>query len=256
MTDQTERLAVVSGGTSGIGLAIARRLARDGFDLVVLGRDERRGREAARTLTDEGRKRAQFLALASEDFAAYPQLNEVLDGRAVHAVVAAAAIGWQTHALDTPVDQFADVLAVNVLGPLHLVQTLAPRLADGSAVVLVSSDAALLGEQATGAYSVSKAALNMLGRMLALDLAPRGVRVNVVCPGDIVPGMRYLLHPGQTARDPHEYQTWPVPPRGRLGEARDVAEMVSFLVSDRADFLVGSIITLDGGSRAGVRDPS
>ncbi len=122
-------------------------------------------------------------------------------------------------------------------------------------MILVSSDAGVDGEQAIGAYSVTKAALNMVGKMLALDLAPMGVRVNVVCPGDTLPGMRYLVRPGQTERLPDDYEAWTAPPRGRIGVAGDTASLVGFLVSAEADFMVGSVVLVDGGSRAGRLDP-
>ena len=147
------------------------------------------------------------------------------------------------------------MLRVNVLAPQVLVRTLRPRLASPASVILISSDAGVEGEQAIGAYSVTKAALNMMGKMLALDLAPTGVRVNVVCPGDTLPGMRYLVRPGQTERPPSDYETWTAPPRGRIGVGDDTANLIAFLVSPQADFIVGSVVLVDGGSRAGRLDP-
>ena len=122
-------------------------------------------------------------------------------------------------------------------------------------MILISSDAGVEGEQAIGAYSVTKAALNMTGRMLALDLAPSGIRVNVVCPGDTLPGMRYLVRPGQTERPLDDYESWTPPPRGRIGVGDDTAKLVSFLVSSQADFILGAVVLVDGGSRAGRPDP-
>lgn len=248
------KLAVISGGTSGIGLATAARLREDGFDLLILGRDRTRGEQAVAELRRAGAGSVEFLPHHSEDVASYDAISEALGERTVEAVVASAGTGRQGWLVDTPVDVFSHILAVNVTGPLALVKTLQPRLSNPSAVVLISSDAAIRGEQAIGAYSVSKAALNMLGKMLALDLAPQGVRVNVVCPGDTVPGMRYLLPPGASERDPDDMKKWPMPPRGRLGEGRDTAELIAFLVSSRADFILGATVLVDGGSRAGAPD--
>jgi NAD(P)-dependent dehydrogenase (short-subunit alcohol dehydrogenase family) len=250
-----EQLAVISGGTSGIGLATAARLIEDGFHLLILGRDQERGMRAAADLERRGSTRVEFIPHHSEDFAAYERLRDRIGDRKVHAVVASAGTGRQGRLIDTPVDVFDHIMQVNVAGPLQLVQTLRPVLAHPSSVVLISSDASIRGEQDIGAYSVSKAALNMLGKMLALDLAGEGVRVNIVCPGDTVPGMRYLLPPGATERDPDDVLKWPIPPRGRLGEGRDTAELVAFLVSARADFIVGATVLVDGGSRAGQPEP-
>lgn len=249
-------LAVITGGTSGIGLAIAARLMADGYDVIVTGRDVARGTRAINHLRscDTGSE-AMFLALESTLWPDYAKLVDLVQGRLVQVVVASAALGLKAHVIDTDPKTFLDIMAVNVAAPLYLIEVLRPMLAEASSVVLISSDAGVDGEQALGAYSVSKAALNMLGRMLALDLAPK-VRVNVVCPGDTVPGMRYLLRPGESGRPEDEYLTWPVPARGRLGTANDTAELVSFLASPRSDFMVGSVTLIDGGSRAGRPDPS
>lgn len=247
-------LAIITGGTSGIGLAVASRLMEDGYDVIVTGRNEERGAQAINQLRScHENQNAAFLALQSTSWSDYGKLAEMVRGRQVHAVVASAAFGLQAHVTDTDPATFLEIMSVNVAAPLYLVEVLRPRLANPSSVVLISSDAGIDGEQALGAYSVSKAALNMLGRMMALDLAPQ-VRVNVVCPGDTVPGMRYLLRPGESERAADDYLGWTLPPRQRLGTARDTAELVAFLVSPRSDFMVGSVTVIDGGSRAGRPD--
>ena len=244
--------AVIAGGTSGIGLVVAHRLMQDGFSAVVTGRDRDRGARVEQDLRSAYPSRAAvFVQLDSGDFGSYGRLKEALGGQKAAAVVVSAAFGVQARILDTDPAVFMDMLKINVAAPLRLIQSLEPVLTGDASVVLISSDAGVDGEQALGAYSVTKAAVNMLGRMLALDLAPRGVRVNVVCPGDTVPGMRYLLRPGETERRPDDYVAWPVPPLGRLGDAQDTAEMVSFLVSSRAAFVAGSGFLVAGGVAGG-----
>lgn len=252
--EEARRFCVITGGTSGIGLAIAHRLARDGFDLLLTGRDRGRGERAAGEVRDAAGTDVFFSALCVEEWASYGRLLDEIGGRAVDAVVASAGEGIEAHLLDTGRKEFDRLLSINVTAPVHLVQVLCPLLAGGAAVVLISSDAGVDGEQEIGAYSVTKAALIMAGKMLALDLAPRGVRVNTVCPGDTVPGMRSMLRPGETKRGEEEYLSWPLPPRGRWGEAGDTAEAVAFLVSSRADFILGANLLIDGGSRAGRPD--
>jgi NAD(P)-dependent dehydrogenase (short-subunit alcohol dehydrogenase family) len=119
-------------------------------------------------------------------------------------------------------------------------------------MIHIASDAGVIGEDPIGAYSVSKAAVVMLGKMLAVDCGRRGVRSNVLCPGDIAPGMREMRAPGEVERadDP---SSWPVPPIGRIGEAADVAAAAVFLASDDAAFVNGAVILVDGGMRAAMR---
>jgi NAD(P)-dependent dehydrogenase (short-subunit alcohol dehydrogenase family) len=120
-----------------------------------------------------------------------------------------------------------------------------------SAIVLVSSDSGVRGDVPLGAYSVSKAAVNMMGRMLAVDLAPQGIRVNVVCPGDTLPGMRYmgtLQEPEASAEDPAR---WTASPIGRFAEGREVAEVIAFLGDERSSFVDGVVMLVDGAAAAG-----
>jgi NAD(P)-dependent dehydrogenase (short-subunit alcohol dehydrogenase family) len=127
-------------------------------------------------------------------------------------------------------------------------------------MIHIASDAGIWGEQATGLYSVTKAAVVMLGKMLALDGGPDGVRSNVLCPGDIRPGMRHMAPPGQRDRreqDGREQdrgeddEAWPVPPIGRVGQPGDVAAAAVFYASDQAEFITGTTLLVDGGMTAG-----
>jgi NAD(P)-dependent dehydrogenase (short-subunit alcohol dehydrogenase family) len=122
-------------------------------------------------------------------------------------------------------------------------------------MIHIASDAGIWGEQATGLYSVTKAAVVMLGKMLALDGGPDGVRSNVLCPGDIWPGMRHMDPPGETDRAGQDGaesgDDWPVPPIGRVGQAADVAAAAVFYASDQAEFITGTTLLVDGGMTAG-----
>ena len=116
--------------------------------------------------------------------------------------------------------------------------------------MLVASDAGVWGETPIGAYSVSKRAVIMLTRMLAVEAGPAGVRVNAVCPGDTEPGMVTTVGGRDTLPDTSE---WTRPPLGRLVHARDVAAAVSFLASDEARTITGADLLIDGGMRAALR---
>ena len=152
---------------------------------------------------------------------------------------------------ETPLADYDRVMSVNVRGYLLYAQQAYPYLARSRGCMIhVASDAGIWGEQATGLYSVTKAAVVMLGKMLALDGGPDGVRSNVLCPRDIWPGMRHMAPPGQHDRG-ETGGDWPVPPIGRIGQASDVAAAALFYASDQAGFITGTTLLVDGGMTAG-----
>jgi len=248
------RAALITGGTSGIGLATAARLGQDGFGLVITGRDSGRGEAAAAELRSTGRQAHFVVSDARDPAAAARAVAAVRDrfGR-LDLLVANAGVGVVAPLIDTPPAQLERLLATNVLGYLIQVQAARQLLAESrpSAVVLVSSDSGVRGDVPLGAYSVSKAAVNMMGRMLAVDLAPEGIRVNVVCPGDTLPGMRYmgtLDEPEASAEDPAR---WTPSPIGRFATGSEVAEVIAFLGQQGASFVDGAVLLVDGAAGAG-----
>lgn len=242
--------ALVTGGTTGIGLAIAERFLHEGAAVVVTGRDPDLGQRAQALLRGVGE--AWFLAADAADPAAVTGSAEAAVARlgALDVLVNNAGIGVQARLLDTPAADFDRVMNVNVRGYFLYAQAAYPHLARRrGSMIHIASDAGVWGEQAIGLYSVSKAAVVMLGRMLALDGGPDGVRSNVLCPGDTWPGMRHMAPPGEEDRP--ESGDWPVPPIGRIGGARDVAAAAVFYASDEADFITGTSLLVDGGMTAG-----
>ena len=248
------RAALITGGTSGIGLAAARRLGADGFGVVITGRDPARGAQAAATLGSEGLT-ARFVQADARDpaaAAAAVAAAEEAFGR-LDVLVANAGVGVVAPLVDTPAELLQQLFATNVLGYLIQVQAARALLARSrpAAIVLVSSDSGIRGDAPLGAYSVTKAAVNMMGRMLAIDLAAEGIRVNVVCPGDTLPGMRYmgpLEDPESSAEDPAR---WTPSPIGRFAEGREVADVIAFLAQSGASFVDGALLLIDGAASAG-----
>jgi NAD(P)-dependent dehydrogenase (short-subunit alcohol dehydrogenase family) len=242
--------ALITGGTSGIGLAIAERFLHEGAAVVVTGRDTGLGRRAEAALRGIGD--AAFLAA---DAASPAAVTASVDAAVSHlgaldVLVNNAGIGVSARLLDTPLADFDRVMNVNVRGYFLYAQAAYPHLARRrGSMIHISSDAGVWGEQPIGLYSVSKAAVVMLGKMLALDGGPDGVRSNVICPGDTWPGMRHMAPPG--GQDRAESGDWPVPPAGRIGEARDVAAAAVFYASDEAEFITGTTLLVDGGMTAG-----
>ncbi len=242
--------ALITGGTTGIGLAIAERFLHEGAAVAVTGRDPELGRRAEGVLRGVGN--ACFLRADAADPAAVIASVEAAAGQlgALDVLVNNAGIGVDARLLDTPLADFDRVMAVNVRGCLLYAQAAYPHLARRrGSMIHIASDAGVWGEQSIGLYSVSKAAVVMLGKMLALDGGPDGVRSNVLCPGDTWPGMRHLAPPG--ADDRAGSGDWPLPPIGRVGEARDVAAAAVFFASDEAGFITGTSLLVDGGMTAG-----
>ena len=173
------RTALITGGTSGLGLAIAERFLHEGAAVVVTGRDAQLGADAEARLRELGR--GSFVRADAADPAAVGSSVAIAVDRlgGLDVLVNNAGISVSARALDTPVGDFDRVMAVNLRGYLLYAQAAYPHLAQRRGCMIhISSDAGVTGEQAIGVYSVSKAAEVMLSKMLALDGGPNGVRSN------------------------------------------------------------------------------
>ena len=240
------RRALVTGGTSGIGAATVRRLVAEGASVVFTGRS------AVRAATIEAETGATFVPADAREPAAIRDSVEaavaMLGGLDVLIPNAGVLLfGALTETSDEDWDALFDT---NLVAPLLYVQAALPHLGAGSTIVLLGSDAAVWGETEIAAYSVSKRCVHMLTRKLAVELGPRGIRTNAICPGDTAPGMV------TTTRDRGELPdiaTWTKPPLGRSVEADDIAAGIAYLVSDDARSANGAELLIDGGMRAALR---
>jgi NAD(P)-dependent dehydrogenase (short-subunit alcohol dehydrogenase family) len=247
--------ALVTGGTSGLGFAIAERFLSEGASVVVTGRDEKLGAEALEGLRGSGRGESWFFSADAAD-------PEAVDASVAFAVeqlggldilVNNAGIGVDARLIDTPIADFDHTMAVNLRGPFLYARACYPHLvARRGCMIHISSDAGVTGEPEIGAYSISKAALIMLSKMFALDGGRDGVRSNCICPGDIEPGMRHFAPPGGEERWPNDSSEWHMPPIGRIGKAADVADAAAFFASAESSFCTGSVLLVDGGMKAGI----
>jgi len=247
------KAALITGGTTGLGLETARRFLQEGARVVVTGRNAELGERAAQELATLG-DTAYMRADAADPAQVQASVAEAVGrmGR-LDILVNNAGVGAVAGVLDTPLDVYDTIMQINVRGCFLYAKAAFPHLeAVGGNMVHVSSDAGIRGEVEISIYSVSKAAVVMLSDMLAIEGGRRGVRSNVVCPGDTAPGMRHMTAPGEDERE-DDPTTWPLPPLGRIGQARDVADAVVFLASDRASFVNGVSLLVDGGMRAGMR---
>lgn len=244
MSELAGRTAFVTGAASGIGAAIVARLRVAGAR--VAGIDRMPGSasdyEVLVDLRDDV-SLATGLAAASEAIGA-PTI-----------LVHAAAGSHHGGCLDTDPATFLDLYDVNVVGAVRLLQACAPgmRAAGGGAVVMLSSINARFATPTLAAYAATKAALDNLVQTAALELAPDAIRVNAIAPASVdTPAMRASY---ARADDPEEARRGNIArhPIARLGTPEEVAELALFLVSDRAQWITGSIYAIDGGAHVARR---
>ncbi len=256
-------VAVLTGGASGIGLACARGLAREGCRVAVWDVSSNAADAAAR-LSDEFGGSAFGLTVDVSDFssveAAVTETESVL-GPIAHLVHAAAVTSGKFGFPFTNVapKDWLRVLDVNVMGMVHVAQAIAPRMVSRKVgtMVFVASVAGQIGSQTDPPYSASKAANINFAQCLAKDLAPHNVRVNVVNPGMVQTPLNRQVWQAWNDQQPESkrrsYEEWAgdkvrsVVPLGRWQQPEDVADMVSFLSSARSAQVTGQTINVDGG---------
>lgn len=234
------RTAVVTGAARGLGRAICGRLIADGFAVWAVDTDEAGVRKTA------GELGATPVVLDVTDETGVDNLAERLER--CDALVNNAAIWRYTPLASTPIDEARAVLAVNVLGPLLLMQRLVPVMArgDGGAIVNVSSITAKYSPTGAGVYPASKAALESLTRIAAVEFGEQGIRCNAVGPG-IIPTEATLSHYGDEATRQRRGRTLPA---GRYGEPEDIADVVAFFCSADSRYVTGQVVYVDGGYTA------
>ncbi|MFL6335805.1 MAG: SDR family oxidoreductase [Pyrinomonadaceae bacterium] len=235
------KVALVTGGNSGIGLATAKEFAREGARVVITGRDARTLEEAARAIGGEALAlRADAASLGEIDglFAAVKERFGRLDVLFVNAGVAQFA-----PVEETTEELFDRIMDINFKGAYFTVKKALPLLADGASVILNTSVVAHVGFPAASVYSASKAALLSLVRTLSSDLAGRGIRVNAVSPGPTETPIFGRMGLPEEAKQGFGEQV----PLKRLGRPEEIAKAVLFLASSDSSFLVGTEIVADGG---------
>jgi NAD(P)-dependent dehydrogenase (short-subunit alcohol dehydrogenase family) len=241
------KTSVVTGGSSGIGLAAAVRLADEGAYVFLTGRRESELEAAVKTI---GEDRATAVV---GDIAKLEDLDRLYSavrarGKGLDVLVANAAIGTFVTLEQTTEEHFDQTFGVNARGTLFTVQKALPLLNDGASIVLVGSTAADRGMDAFGAYAASKAAVRSFARTWSTELKGRGIRVNVVSPAWIeTPGGTAAFGDEDTARAMKEHVAATVP-KGRMGRPEEAAAVVAFLASEQSSYVVGSNLYVDGGT--------
>ncbi|MGW7265096.1 SDR family NAD(P)-dependent oxidoreductase [Streptomyces sp. NPDC054842] len=223
------KVVVVTGAARGQGAAEADALTREGARVIATDVTEAPGCRRLDVTSEQ-----QWAELAAELKDVYGQ---------VHGLVNNAGITWRARVGDVRAEDFERVHSVNVTGPLLGIQHLSPLMPPGSSIVNVGSSAALTAHYPV-AYTASKWGLRGLSRTAALELGPRGIRVNTVHPGYIETEMTASAAPA--FREANLRET----PLGRTGTVADIVPLVVFLLSDESAFLTGTEIPVDGGLTA------
>lgn len=263
MSDHAGRVALVTGGSSGIGRAAALRLAADGAEVAVHGLVHDEAEEVAREIREQG---GVAIAVA----------GEITDARSVEAAVArtierfagldtlVAAAGIQRYgdAATTSEAAWDEVFDVNVKGVFLAVHAAAPYLRSSTAgsIAIVASVQAIATQNNVLAYTASKGALHAMARALAVDEAGYGVRVNSVSPGSVdTPMLRTsaaLFSDGSDEGVAHVLRDWGgAHALGRVASAAEVGEVIAFLTGPRASFVTGADVRVDGGLLARIAAP-
>jgi NAD(P)-dependent dehydrogenase (short-subunit alcohol dehydrogenase family) len=233
--------ALVTGATAGLGRAVAKRLAEDGFTVIVVGRNAERGADTVREIAEMG-GHARFIAANLDNPDDIQRLAievgdiDVLVNNAGHSVFGPTE--------ELKVEEFDSLFASNVRAPYFLVAAFAPAMAakgTGSIINIGSMSGSLGLPGGSAAYGATKAALAALTRGWTAEYSPRGVRINTVAPGPIYtrPEARDLFDAlGETTA------------MHRAAEPAEIAEVVAFLASPRASYVTGALIAADGGRTA------
>ena len=246
-----QRVALVTGATSGIGRACALRLAADGFAVVVGGRSAERAAEVVDEITAGGGTATTALGdVAESGYGDAAVAATVAAHGRLDVLVNAAGVITRSDAEGTTDDEWHRVMSTNVDGLFRASRAALPaiRAAGGGTIVNISSTNGLVGGAGLAAYCASKGAVTNLTRAMALDHAAEGIRVNAVCPGAV--DTRMLYSEGSGTVDEVRAKNLPDIPEGRIPDGSEVAELVASLADDRSRHITGANISIDGGYTA------
>jgi NAD(P)-dependent dehydrogenase (short-subunit alcohol dehydrogenase family) len=234
VTRLQDKVAIVTGGASGIGAAVVARFAAEGARVVAA--DIAEGAESRLDVADP----QSCAALVERELAAHGRID---------CLVNCAGIGNDTPFLETSVAAFDRIMAVNLRGSFLIGQACARMMQSGSCIVNIASVSGMRGNAGRAAYGASKGGVIVLSQVMAAELAERGIRVNVISPGPVETPLVAAVH------DARIRQLWTrAVPMARYGTPEEIAAAAVFLCSDDASYVTGQVLAVDGGFlAAGIR---
>jgi NAD(P)-dependent dehydrogenase (short-subunit alcohol dehydrogenase family) len=254
MPPSSEKVALVTGAARGIGLATAKRFLAEGWRIALLDIDAETLKAAVASLVNPDSTLMLFCDVAdARQVAASMDSVGQRFGR-LDALVNNAGVAMFATVMDTSDDDWSRVLAVNLTGPFLCTKAAVPLMREhgGGAIVNITSISAVRASTLRSAYGTSKAGLAHLTKQLAVELASSGIRVNAVAPGPVDTAMAKAVHTPEIRADYHD-----AIPLNRYGLEEELAEAIFFLSSDRASYITGQVLAVDGGfDAAGIGLPT
>jgi NAD(P)-dependent dehydrogenase (short-subunit alcohol dehydrogenase family) len=240
------KVAVVTGGNSGIGLATAKRLQEEGAKVVISGRSKKTLDEAVKTIGNGVLAIQADVSHLDDLDKLYGEVSKKL-GK-IDVLFVNAGVAKFAPLADTSEGTYDEQFGTNVKGAYFTVQKALPLLNDGASIILNTSVVGSKGNIGTSAYSATKAALRSLARTAAAELVGRGIRVNAVAPGPIVTPIFEKTGLPKDAIDEWSKEILERVPMKRFGQPEEVAATVAFLASEDASYITGVEINVDGGA--------